>query len=273
MERFLRLAACFVLIVIFGHSSLAFGQARPSAAGPTGISENQQVQSVQQGPCRAALPTAWQLTPGQNGQTADVSGPQGAYASWGIVAVNPAMQRFYGNLYGPPEVHVSAMLLLLLHAPAQLMPAENVGGFYTLHRFSTGRQQGVLLYHVYPAPMGQYIISEYFSWGPSQDQRLVSQAEAVMTSLQCTSSVRPPAGGEYTYHAPDNSSRRRSGGSAEGDSLKDYNSQLGTQYAHDSAGNNYLLDRATQWDDNGTDGPGYYKGSGVNRQKLTPGLE
>jgi hypothetical protein len=57
------------------------------------------------------------------------------------------------------------------------------------------------------------------------------------------------------------------------DSMKDYNVQLGTQWAHSgSTGEHYLLDYATQWNDNGPDGPGYYRSTGANSyEKLENG--
>ena len=244
------------------------GSAAP-AARP--ITAAQQAQRVQQGPCSAVLPAGWQFMPDQHGQTADVFGPKGAHAAWGIVAINPALQQDYGDIFGPPDTHAAAITSKLTQAQAQFVSWQNIAGFYTAHEFKAGPNAGIVLYHVYPADMGQYIISEYFAWAPQTDPALLSQAEAIMTSLQCTSSVRPQQLAQYVPHSgvPD----PKSGGLAEGDSLKDYNSTIGTQYAHDGAGNNYLLDRASQWSDTGPDGPGYYKGTGVNRVKLTPGIE
>jgi hypothetical protein len=57
----------------------------------------------------------------------------------------------------------------------------------------------------------------------------------------------------------------------EGDSLKDYNSILGTQWAHDpGTGQVYNFDRSQMT--NGPEGEGYYVGTGVNRHMLTPGM-
>lgn len=242
-----------------------------STAAAVPITAAQIAQPSQQGPCRAMLPAGWQLQPGPNGQTADVLGPNGAHASWGIVGVNPAMRRFYGDLYGPPDTHASFLISQMVQARSQFTSTQNVGGFFTAHDFQAGNTAGIVLYHVYPAPMGQYIISEYFAWAPGNDAQLLSQAEAVMTSLQCTSSMRPadPILVHPTSGVPD----RKKSESGESGDLKDYNSTLGTQYAHDSTGRTYFLDRASQWSETGPDGPGYYAGQGVNRVKLTPGLE
>lgn len=58
----------------------------------------------------------------------------------------------------------------------------------------------------------------------------------------------------------------------EDDSLKDYNAQLGTQWAHSpSTGRRFLLDHARDWNDNGPQGPGYYVKSGNSYEKLENG--
>jgi len=229
-------------------------------------------QPSQQGPCRAMLPAGWQLQAGQDGQTAMITGPNGANAAWGIVGVNPAMRQYYGDMFGPPEAHAAAVVAQLLQARPQFVSSQNVAGFYTAHRFQAGYSAGIILYHVYPAPMpGQYIITEYVAWAPQGDGALLSQAEAVMTSLQCTSRMHPsqPVRYEPRTGVPEH---RRSSGSEETDSLKDYNSTLGTQYAHDpSTGTVYLLDRSSDYHSDCPDGPGYCIGTGVNRHQLIPG--
>jgi hypothetical protein len=227
-----------------------------------------QVQMVQQGPCRAAVFQGWQLVPGQNGQSADIGGPNGAHVGWAITGINPAMQQYYGDLQGPPEAHVAALISSMLHAQTQFTSADNVGNFFTAHQFRAGYTNGVVVYHVYPAPMGQYIISEYFAWAQQGDDELLSQAEAMMTTLQCTASIRPPS----PSNEPPRGDHKRSTGSAEGDRLKDYNSILGTQYMHDpSTGRSYYVGNE-QWS-NGPEGEGVYVGSGIDRHKLDPGLQ
>lgn len=240
---------------------------RGSGGGQGGMitpAQRVQVQMAQQGPCRAAVFPGWQLVPGQYGQFADVFGPNGAHVAWGITPVNPATRQVYGDLQGPPDVHTAAFLAISIQAQPQFTSTENVGNYFTAHQFRAGANAGVLLYHVYPAPMGQYIISEYFAWAQQGDAEMLSQAIAIMSSLQCTSSVRPSQ--------PTSPGARRGGGSSENDTLKDYNSILGTQYVHDpSTGQTYHV--SVDQMSNGQEGEGYYVGTGVNRHKLAPGLE
>ena len=227
-----------------------------------------QVQMAQQGPCRAGVFQGWQLVPGQNGQSADIGGPNGAHVGWLITGINPAMQQYYGDVQGPPEAHVAALISSMLQAQSQFTSTENVGNFFTAHQFRAGSTAGVVVYHVYPAQMGQYIISEYFAWAQQGDAELLSQAEAMMTTLQCTASIRPPS----PSYEPPRGDHKRSTGSAEGDRLKDYNSILGTQYMHDpSTGRSYYVGNE-QWS-NGPEGEGVYVGSGIDRHKLDPGLQ
>jgi hypothetical protein len=175
-------------------------------------------------------------------------------------------------MYGPPDPHTLALLAQVLGGAVTFTSTKTIANFYTMHAFQSAAYQGVVLYHVYPAMTGQYIISEYMAWAGKGNAAALAQATAVMTSLQCVSSVRPS---QPTVVQPKSGVPNSSGGSgsAEADNLKDYNTQLGTQYAHDSTGQDYLLDYATQWKSTGPDGPGYYIGSGVNTEKLTPGFE
>jgi hypothetical protein len=229
------------------------GVARPITAA-------QQVHRVQISECSAALSMGWQLQTGKAGQSADIYGPGGAHAAWNITGVNPAIGQFYGPMHGPPEQHVGAIIAQLLQAQPQYLSTQDIGGFFTLHEFEAGGNEGVVLYHVYPSPVvGQYIISEYYAWAPQGNERLLSQAEEAMSSLKCMSEPDPQYRSISSGTSP-----------AEGIGMKDYDSILGTQYAHDAAGNLYYLsvDQKTE----GPEGYGYYVGTGVNRHKLSDGM-
>ena len=52
-----------------------------------------------------------------------------------------------------------------------------------------------------------------------------------------------------------------------------YNTQLGTEYAHDpETGETFFMKHATDWTDAGPDGPGYYRQIGNGYRKLVSGL-
>jgi hypothetical protein len=221
-----------------------------------------------QGNCSALLPQGWMMNSGQYGDTADLTGPEGrAHASWGIRGVNTAMRRFYGPMYGPPDEATLATASTIARAQAQYTSApKTIAGYFTARSFVAGNVTGVTLNHTYNGPaQGQYILSVFLAWTDRGAANQLPVAEAAMISISCQTQLRPPP--------PPSAPGRRpgSGAGGEADNLKDYNMQLGTQWAHSSTGTNYLLDYASQWNDNGPDGPGYYIKSGNSYEKLTPG--
>ena len=222
-----------------------------------------------QGNCSAMLPPGWGfVSVGQYGDTADVAGAGGrAHAAWGIRGVNTAMRAYYGDMFGPPEAATLATASAVVQAPARYAGAPaTVAGYFIARPFEAGNVVGTTLFHAYdgPAP-GQYVLSSFIAWVDRGAVSLLPTAQAVMASIHCQTQLRPV---EMSTPTARPTSRR----SSESDALKDYNVQLGTQWAHSSTGRSYLLDRATQWNDNGPDGPGYYIKSGNSYEKLTPGL-
>ena len=222
-----------------------------------------------QGNCSAMLPPGWGfVSVGQYGDTADVAGAGGrAHAAWGIRGVNTAMRAYYGDMFGPPEAATLATASAVVQAPARYAGAPaTVAGYFIARPFEAGNVIGTTLSHAYdgPAP-GQYVLSSFIAWVDRGAVSLLPTAQAVMASIHCQTQLQPV---EMSTPTARPTSRR----SSESDALKDYNAQLGTQWAHSSTGRSYLLDRATQWNDHGPDGPGYYIKSGNSYEKLTPGL-
>ena len=126
----------------------------------------------------------------------------------------------------------------------------------------------MILFHAYSSPFpGQYILSVYIAWAGAPN--LLPTAQAVLASISCQTQLRPAE--PVSVKAAKPGTKRNAGKGGEGDSLKDYNAQLGTQWAHSASGQHYLLDRASQWNDNGPDGPGYYAKIGNSMEKLTTG--
>jgi hypothetical protein len=90
--------------------------------------------------------------------------------------------------------------------------------------------------------------------------------------MQCTTQFVAPKPGEIPLPRPGDAFDKRRG--SETSDLSGYNVQLGTQYAHSpSTGQNFLLDRATEWNDHGPDGPGYYRTVGNSTEKLVLGIQ
>jgi hypothetical protein len=225
-----------------------------------------------QGACTAVLPQGWTMTAAPYGDTTDLSGAGGrAHASWGIRGVNTAMQAYYGPMFGPPDTAVLATASTISQAQARFTSqSATVAGYFTATHFEAGNVVGTVLYHAYPAATpGQYVLSTYFAWVDRGATDLLPIAEAVLTTISCQTQLRPPP--PSSTSSASNTSSAGSSGNDEDDRLKDYNMQLGTQWAHDGVGRNYLLDYASQWNDNGPDGPGYYVKNGNDVEKLTPG--
>jgi PDZ domain-containing protein len=245
------------------------GGAAPRLSGALRLVDPQTaMQGIQQRQrnCSALVPQGWTMTVGQYSDTADISGAGGrARALWGIRGINTAQQMYQGAMFGPPDVATLATVSFLTGAPARYTAAPTgIGGYFVGQSFEAGNVVGTTLYHAYPLPQETYILSLFMAWVDRSATNLLPTAQAVMVSINCQTQLRPV---ETTFSG----SRPGARGGAESDKLKDYNVQLGTQWAHSSTGQHFLLDYATQWNDTGPDGPGYYIKSGNSHEKLTPG--
>lgn len=228
----------------------------------------------QAGYCQAFAPRDWAMRSRPQGDTADLDGAGGlAHAGWGMIPINATMRARFGDPHTPEAVALQ-IASVVAHAPARWTGApQNIGGFFTAQNFEAGAMIGSVLYHVFPAPMpGQYVIGNYYAAVDRRAANLLPTAQAVMTSIRCQTHLRPsqptppgklPRPGDVKIWSP---------GTEEG-SLRDYNVQLGTQWAHSpSTGEHFLLDYATQWNSSGPDGPGYYRKTGSNSwEKLATG--
>ena len=95
-------------------------------------------------------------------------------------------------------------------------------------------------------------------------------AAGVAVSLRCQTQLIP-----VRFDPPGTRAKRSARvGCGTGGTLRGYNRELGTQYAHSpSTGRNYLLDPSTDWQENGPQGPGYYRGVGNGYEKLELGRD
>jgi hypothetical protein len=250
------------------------GKSRQQQPGALRLAGANTVQgSVRQmGHCQALLPPGWTLHPGQDGSTADLAGENGrAHAAWGIRGVNPAMRAYYGDLYGPPEVAVLATVSAATQSQARYTGAAKSVGSFNSRSFQTGQSVGDALYRVYPGPLpGQYILSLYLSWVDRRSAHLLPTAQAVMASISCRTQLRPPRGGGLP--GGNRGGSDRGGESGDKGDLEGYNAQTGQQWAHSpTTGEHYLLDYATQWNETGPEGAGYYRQAGNTYEKLDLG--
>jgi hypothetical protein len=231
---------------------------------------------TQSGHCSAYVPAGWSLQANAQASAADLVSADGrAYAGWGVRHVNQAMSQFYGPLHGDPETAAT----FLAHQILQKVLGDSGGlrytsapqaflGSFTLRRFETARSHGLVFYRAYAGMTPQeYVGSTYFAMA---DKTLgaagLMAAAGVATSIRCQTQLIPqrnegPAGKR---------GGKRAGCGGEG-SLRGYNKELGVQYAHSSTGENFLLDHATQWQENGPQGAGYYRQNGNFQERLELG--
>lgn len=227
------------------------------------------------GYCHALAPADWSVGSSPNGQTMTLVAPdRSGYAAWGVSGVDRGQERYFGDGWGDPE---TAMILLMNQVLSDMGDAsgaqytsdtEDLGGGWRKREFESDPKRGIAIYTLYGAPFtfapGSYTLSARYAVVDKQSTShdwLV--ALGVAMSIGCTTQLVP---------SPSSSSSSSHRGADESDELKDYNSQLGTQWAHSpSTGENFYLDRSADYNENGPDGPGYYRKAGNSYEKLDMG--
>jgi len=238
-------------------------QPRISAPAVAGIPRGGiPLQPKQAGYCSALAPADWAIiNVSQNSNAVDLF--NGAFAaSWMVRGVTTAEMMYYPQQFGSPEaVLLSHTMLPDDPYPPQFSAPQPLGGGYVAREFETPTRHGVVVYIVYPQPMGGFIISCRIAYGPKQMwQAYGPVAVAVAFTIRCTVQLRVSPG--YPGEGSSGASREES----------TYNQQLGTEYAHDPAtGENFLMDYASDYRENGPQGPGFYHQVGSDLRKLEPG--
>ncbi|HEV8308581.1 MAG TPA: hypothetical protein VGW35_13045 [Methylomirabilota bacterium] len=230
--------------------------------------------------CSAFAPADWAFTTNPQGSTAEaLSADRTMYAGWGVVAINRAQQPFYGDLYGDPEASIRFLtnqLLALQMGDASGLrytgAPEPFLGYFALRRFESARHAGFVFYRIYPGPNpASYVESVYFAIAAkAQWKTKIRTAAGVVVSIRCVTQLVSTGSGS-ARPKPNPGSSPRAGCGAGGD-LRGYQKELGTQYAYSrSTGQNFLLDPSTDWNENGPQGPGYYRRVGTDYEKLELG--
>jgi hypothetical protein len=227
----------------------------------------------QYGNCSAVTPAGWVIYgERREGDALDIIAPDRSMtANYQILGVPGKLTQSYPNLYGTPEVNLhnsisSGGKLRVSYG----QPIRDDFGYtwlpYELADPNDPRPppKGVVLYRVWrplPGDPGGYImLRRRAQTAKPLWERQGAQALAVALSIRCTRELRPSGG---------------SGGRGRTDDDKvesTYNQQLGMEYAHDAAtGENYWVSPSNDWQNDGPQGPGYYKRSGNDLRKLSPG--
>ena len=231
--------------------------------------------------CSIFTPANWSFQSNKQASVAEALSPdRRMYAGWGVTSVDRSMQNFYGPLYGDPETSIQFLTDQIL----RVMLGDSSGvrytsapqpfmNYFTIRHVESARNKGVVFYKIYPGPSSQtYVESVYFAIADkSIGQAGLSIAAGVTSSIRCKTQLRPvrfdpPKSGKGGNH-------RAGCGHGEGN-LKGYNKELGSQYAYSpTTGEKFLFDAATEWQENGPQGAGYYKPSGNTYEKLELGRD
>lgn len=252
--------------------------APPGAAAPALRTGGVPVRVKQTQRCSLFAPVDWSVTGNPQGSTAEaVSADRTMYAGWGVVAIDRAMQPYYGDLYAAPETSIRFLASQILAG----MLGDTSGmrytsgsqpflGYFTLRQFESAGHVGLVFYRIYPGPTPQaYVESVYFAIAAKTRARIRLQTAAgVAVSIRCVTQLLPRTG-EPGGGRPGKSSRV---GCGTGGNLRGYQKELGSQYAYSpSTGQNFLLDPSANWNENGPQGPGYYRAVGNSYEKLELG--
>jgi hypothetical protein len=259
-----------------------FGQLlRSSFAADSGLKTGGiPVQVKQAQHCSAFAPVDWSFWTNPAASTAEaLSADRTMYAGWGVTAVNQAMRPYYGDLYGDPETSIRFLTNQILTAglgdPSGMRytsPPQPFLDYFLLRRFESAKHAGEVFYKIYPGGAPQmYVESVYWAIAAkSRGAAGLQTAAGVAVSIRCVTQF------QYTPPASTASKGKRAAraGCGAGGSLRGYQKELGTQYAHSpSTGQNFLLDPSTQWNATGPQGAGYYRQVGNDYEKLEPGRD
>lgn len=228
---------------------------------------------LERGQCRALAPSGWSMAAFEPWWSADLYGPAGRYAGYGILGIDRAMEGWYadhrGDLHGPPE----ASMLYLANAIIEGLGGDGSSARYTSEATPLGRYayrsfeapgfRGIVVHRLFDTSGGPYVDGEdyvevtYFA--VTRAEEWDAEWESVMRtalSIRCTAAYRTPSGSEIR--------------SEDGSSEDAYNRWLETEYVHDSTCTNYLVSDAN-WLSDGPAGPGYYRTVGTDYERLAPG--
>ena len=272
-RRRMRSGAHLLLAAVLAGGLLSAGPVL--AQKPRTVDATSKMSTLRSGRCHALAPRGWTITSNQQGSTPHLRSPDGRlYAGWGILAVDPAMQPYYGNLYGPPQTSLAFLASTIIgqsfgdgSGVRYTSAPVSIDGYFSRRAFASAQYRGLVYYRIYPLRGSGYVESAYFAIAPAALwPRLGPLVANIAASIRCSSTLRPDTnrGGGVGGSRPP-----RDG--ADGLSNSTYNKELGTEYAHSpTTGENYLVSPATDYI-NGPQGYGAYIQNGNDTIKLEPG--
>ena len=225
--------------------------------------------------CAAAAPEGWKVAaenPAGTSFGADLMRSDGAaVASYLIFGVPPQMRSsaHYQQWYATPERAVMAQVTQFGSRPMSCnRPAELVAGSgYLGMACQSPTLKGLVAYKVFGAGDGGYVVLMRTAGAPPAAwNRYGAEATTVARSVECQVPLLPRRS-EPDMPPP----KKGKKGREEGDS--EYSPWLGMENYHDAkTGQNYWVSPSSDWNETGSQGPGYYTRSGNDIRKLEPGL-
>jgi hypothetical protein len=240
--------------------------------GPTPLTE------LSSGPCRTFAPEGWKITDqNKEGTVLTVTSADGSLtgAYGGLPVSSGQVQGLYGPQFRSPEALTAYLIKALANEDPKIDASPETIGIYQATRFTTASHAGYVLSYRFaiPGDPGGFGLILRIAIGRAGDEHSVGVAGAAAAAIRCSAVLHPPEG--PVYHAPSSSAAHgadRAGGS-DNDMAGTYNAQLGTGWVHDpNTGQNYNVDVAGDWRENGPSGAGYYKQNGNDVTKLEPGM-
>lgn len=245
----------------------------PAPSGPIPL------QSVGKGQCTAQTPQGWRVTDTNEAGTVFslASADGGEIASYGAIGVNGGQAAgLYGDQFRSPETLILYIANTLSSEQAQIIGQNEQIGPYQIVHFATQTRTGYALFlrTSIPTDPNGYGLIVRVALGRTGEQRSLGMAGAVAAAARCSAIVIPHQTVDYEpqsdkSHGAGKSSCNSEQNCDDTDLAGTYNSQLGTGYAHDGTGRNYLVDTTNGYT-SGPEGDGYYSPYG---KRLTPGLQ
>jgi hypothetical protein len=224
--------------------------------------------------CTAAAPQGWTVAaenPTGSAFGADLTRSDGAALASYLIFGVPAQMRsspVYQQWYVTPERAVLAQLTQFGAKPMSCnRPAELLAGSgYMGMACQSPALKGLVAYKVFGAGDGGYVVLMRTAGAPHATwNRYGTEATAVARSVQCQVPLLPSRTGS-DMPSPPKKGKKKSEDS-------EYSPWLGTEPYHDATtGENYSVSPSRDWNETGSQGPGYYTRIGNDTRKLEPGL-
>jgi len=234
------------------------------------------------GQCTQFIPKGWTTQTNPEGTAIDISSPnKDMYAGYIVFPMMRNMQGFYSNndLYNSnPQIVISKLAGLIVHSLTGFEDKflfdnsfKVSYGKYILSKINGNNFKGSVLYSIIPGDgvnVSNYIALRIAVAKPMQWINYQDLLSRVAFSIRCDAI--------YVEHDfPIVKARISSNTNKEIKRSKEddynYNPQLGTEEAHNSAtGENFTFSQ-NAWNETGPQGPGYYVPSGNSIIKLSPG--